>query len=155
MSTSFFMHLLTRVLIPSSPPLRSLSFRLNDRQLLIPEAWIECIVNTFGDTIRKLSLGDCKVLMASVRRICDKCVHLEVLEIPVPVDETVSRLILPNGTSATPDNNNGCSGHSRWPSNLPTRCIHSSISPTRTPHIIQRSWSRRIILNLWWRLSKH
>jgi len=85
---SLLTRLLADVLLPSSPPLRSLSIRLNDRQLCIPEVWVEGMVNAFGGTMRRLSLGDCAVTTASIRKICQKCVSLETLEVPVPVDGT-------------------------------------------------------------------
>lgn len=97
-STSLLARLLADILIPSSPPLRSLSIRLNDRDLPIPAAWVESMVNTFGGTIRRLNLGDCLVSNVSIRNICEKCVSLETLEVPVSVDGTVGPYFLPDET---------------------------------------------------------
>jgi hypothetical protein len=84
------------ILLPSSPPLRSLSIRLADGQLSIPELWMEGMLEAFGDTLMRISFGNCVVGNDNVRRICGKCPQLKILELAIPIKEIVRPLCLPS-----------------------------------------------------------
>lgn len=78
------------ILLASSPPLRTLSIRLADRSLSIPEQWLDAVLCTYGGTLRTVSFGQCLVSVEAITKICDKSTSLERLEVPLPVKELVS-----------------------------------------------------------------
>ncbi|KZP21277.1 hypothetical protein FIBSPDRAFT_919592 [Athelia psychrophila] len=75
------------ILLASSPPLRTLSIRLADRSLSIPEQWLDAVLCTYGGTLRTVSFGQCLVSVEAITKICDKSTSLERLEVPLPVKE--------------------------------------------------------------------
>lgn len=81
--------LFSDILLASSPPLRTLSVRLADRSLSIPDQWLDAVLCTYSGTLRSISLGKCIVSVEAVRKICDQCTSLERLEVPLPVKELV------------------------------------------------------------------
>lgn len=115
------------ILLASSPPLRSISIRLPDRALSIPEHWLDAVLCTYGGTLRTVSLGQCLVSVEAIAKICDKSTSLERLEVPLPVKELVSWgsvLSLANNQSADCPS----SGHILLPRRNPAPYLPSSIS---------------------------
>ncbi|KIM82866.1 hypothetical protein PILCRDRAFT_459480 [Piloderma croceum F 1598] len=86
-STSLLSRLLTDILLPSSSPLRSLSIRLADRQLCIPDSWVEELLKACWGTLKRISFGNCVVGNDSVKNICARCPQLETLELAIPIRE--------------------------------------------------------------------
>jgi len=74
-------------LLPSSPPLQSLSVRLANRFLNISDQWVEDMLTAFGGSLKRISLGNCVVGNDCVRKICRMCPELYRLELAIPTKE--------------------------------------------------------------------
>ena len=91
-SSSLLSQILIDVLLPSSSPLRSLSIRLADKQLNIPDLWVEDMLKALGGTLQTVSFGNCVVGNESIRKICRMCPELDRLELAIPAKDIVSLL---------------------------------------------------------------
>jgi len=86
-SSSLLSQILIDVLLPSSSPLRSLSIRLADKQLNIPDLWVEDMLKALGGTLQTVSFGNCVVGNESIRKICRMCPELDRLELAIPAKD--------------------------------------------------------------------
>ncbi|KAJ7911825.1 hypothetical protein B0H13DRAFT_2327960 [Mycena leptocephala] len=85
----------------SSPQLVSFIVKYPDRQMAIPNALILQLIAAHGATLRNLSFIDCTLgTTDSLTALCRACIHLERLEIWIPVrDVTIFTLALAKSTS--------------------------------------------------------
>jgi hypothetical protein len=80
----------------SSPRLVSFIVKYPDRQMAIPNTLILQLIAAHGATLRNLSFIDCTLgTTDSLTALCRACIHLERLEIWIPVRDVV-RGVLPS-----------------------------------------------------------
>jgi len=73
----------------SSPPLTAFTIKLPERKVVIGEPFIAQLVKNHGDTLKRLAFLDCGVSLESVGEICKNAVHLEQLEVAIPMKDMV------------------------------------------------------------------
>ncbi|KAF9484083.1 hypothetical protein BDN70DRAFT_903847 [Pholiota conissans] len=71
----------------SAPSLLSFAIKLPERKVVIGEPFVAQLVELFGFSLERLAFLNCSVSMESVAEVCNKCPHLERLDIAIPMQE--------------------------------------------------------------------
>ncbi|KAL0945983.1 hypothetical protein HGRIS_012261 [Hohenbuehelia grisea] len=69
----------------SSPSLTSFAIKFSSSGIIIGHTFVEQLLTTHGLTLRRFALINGDVSLETVRQICRSCVHLERLELPIPM----------------------------------------------------------------------
>ncbi|KAF9045452.1 hypothetical protein BJ165DRAFT_1346918 [Panaeolus papilionaceus] len=73
--------------LKSSSPLSSFTMKLPERKVLVGDPFIKQLVESYGHTLRRLAFFDCGISQSSLIEICKSCIHLDRLEVSVPMKE--------------------------------------------------------------------
>ena len=73
----------------SLPPLTSFVIKIQEREVVVAEAFITQLLENHSHTLRKLAFLDCGVTQASITEICRCCLHLERLDAAIIMKEIV------------------------------------------------------------------
>jgi hypothetical protein len=73
----------------SMPSLLSFAIKLPDRKCMVGNQFIAELIKTHAFTLRRLSFYDCGVSPESIEEICKSCIHLERLEVAIPIKDIV------------------------------------------------------------------
>ncbi|KAF8957516.1 hypothetical protein BDZ97DRAFT_1845991 [Flammula alnicola] len=71
----------------SAPALLSFAIRLPERKVVVGDPFIAQLIELFGFSLRRLAFLDCGVSQESIAEICKSCVHLERLDVAIPMKE--------------------------------------------------------------------
>ncbi|KAF8902553.1 hypothetical protein CPB84DRAFT_1775664 [Gymnopilus junonius] len=75
---------------PSSPSLVHFVIKMPERKVLVGEPFINKLLESSKHSLRRLAFLDCGVSPESLINICKSCIHLERLDIAIPVKEMPS-----------------------------------------------------------------
>ncbi|KAH7919397.1 hypothetical protein BV22DRAFT_1040932 [Leucogyrophana mollusca] len=75
------------VIRPFSPPLKSFSLRLSDRQLTLWDPVLQDLLTSFASSLTHLALMECSIDIEAIRRICVRCTELVRLEVAFPAKD--------------------------------------------------------------------
>ncbi|KAF9531047.1 hypothetical protein CPB83DRAFT_918574 [Crepidotus variabilis] len=71
----------------SGPPLQSFAIKLPERKVIVGEPFVTQLIDSHRFTLRRLSFRDCGLSHESLEAICKSCIHLEQLDLSIPVKE--------------------------------------------------------------------
>lgn len=74
----------------SASPLSSLAIRTPELKSPSSRSFIKDLLHNHAHTLTKLSFFDCTIEFDSISDICKACIHLEQMNLPLPVKDIVS-----------------------------------------------------------------
>ncbi|KAF9260733.1 hypothetical protein L218DRAFT_1051357 [Marasmius fiardii PR-910] len=98
---------------PSHPPLESFIMKFQDVKIIVGQGFIEQLVKDYAFTLTQMSFVECALGMESIIHICQRCPHLERLELPIPFKELIpfTAAVGRSSTISTIVNTNRHTGH--------------------------------------------
>ncbi|KAJ7594360.1 hypothetical protein C8J56DRAFT_926553 [Mycena floridula] len=75
---------------PSASPIVSFTLRLPDKSIVVGHPFIEQLLQSHSQTLKNICFIDTTISLESVVAICSSCIHLERLELPLPLKEFIS-----------------------------------------------------------------
>ncbi|RXW14576.1 hypothetical protein EST38_g11281 [Candolleomyces aberdarensis] len=74
----------------SAPGISSFTMKLSERKITIVPSFINRLIEVYGSYLKKVAFLDCSLENESIKKLSQKCPHLERLDVSIPIREAYS-----------------------------------------------------------------